>query len=489
MSELWKLTSGDLHERFTSGAASAVEIVESHLDRADQVEAKIDAILTLDRDHVLAQAKALDAKREKGEPLGMLAGIPIGIKDNICTEGIKTTAGSRILESFVPPYNAHVIDKILAADGIIFAKTNLDEFAMGSSCENSAFKVTKNPWDLTRVPGGSSGGSAAAVAAGIVPLALGTDTGGSIRQPASFCGLVGMKPTYGRVSRYGALAFASSLDQIGPISKDVAGSARLLSVIAGKDPNDGTSIDQEVPDYREALEEEMFGLTLGLPKEYMSDSLPSSIREAVDDVVLTLEALGTSVRAIDLPHTEYAVATYYVVANSEASSNLARYDGMHYGHRTKAPIKNLAESFSRTRSEGFGDEVKRRIMTGTHALSSGYYDAYYLKALKVRRKIREDFETAFEDVDAVIAPTSPVTAFKIGEKIDDPLSMYLTDILTVAVNLAGLPALSLPVGFSGEGLPIGLQIIGQPFEEELLLTLAQGYQVETDHHKKWPQIP
>jgi aspartyl-tRNA(Asn)/glutamyl-tRNA(Gln) amidotransferase subunit A len=408
------------------------------------------------------------------------------VKDNFLTCGLRTTCASKILGDFMPPYDATAISRIRAAGAVITGKTNLDEFAMGSSSENSAFFPTRNPWDRERVPGGSSGGSAAAVAADQCIAALGTDTGGSIRQPAAFCGVVGLKPTYGRVSRYGIIAFASSMDQVGPITKDVRDCALMLEAIAGHDPADSTSADRPVPRYSEALTGDVKGLRLGVPKEYFITGIAPEVEQAVRDAIRLLEKNGAVVEEISLPHTEYAVAVYYIVATAEASSNLARYDGMRFGHR--AGGKDLLETYMLSREEGFGPEVKRRIMLGTYALSAGYYDAYYLKAQRVRALIKQDFHAAFQRCDAILTPTAPTTAFKIGEKIADPLQMYLSDIYTISVNLAGLPALSLPCGFDGDGMPIGLQIIGKHFDEATVLRLAHAYEQATEWHKRKPQL-
>ncbi len=431
----------------------------------------------------LAQAQRVDDKRAKGETLGSLAGLPVGVKDVICTQGKTTTCGSRMLENFVPPYDAHVIEKLKAADAVLLGKLNMDEFAMGSSNENSAFKPVRNPWDQTRTPGGSSGGSAAAVAARMTPLTLGSDTGGSIRQPAAFCGVVGLKPTYGRVSRYGLVAFASSLDQIGPLATDVAGAALLLEAIAGHDPRDSTSVDCSVPKYREKLEQPLAGLKIGIAAEHFQEGLNPEVEKAVREAIAVYESLGAEIREIHLPHSQYAVATYYLIAPSEASSNLARYDGVHYGFRS-ARFDNMIDMYEATRGEAFGPEVKRRIMIGTYALSAGYYDAYYLKALKVRRLIREDFDRAFQEVDIIATPVTPSPPFKIGELVDDPLAMYLSDIYTLSANLAGLPGISIPCGLSSgeKPLPIGLQLLAPPFEEERLLRAARMHERETNWH-------
>ncbi|MFH1387293.1 MAG: Asp-tRNA(Asn)/Glu-tRNA(Gln) amidotransferase subunit GatA [bacterium] len=461
---------------------SSLEQTEAFFSRIDKVENKVKAFVTLCRDEALRQAKAADERIKNNNDVTPLTGIPIAVKDNMCTQGLRTTCSSKFLADYKPPYNATVIDKLKAAGAVIIGKTNMDEFAMGSSTENSAFFPTKNPWDLERVPGGSSGGSAAAVAAGEVVMAIGSDTGGSIRQPASFCGVVGLKPTYGRVSRYGLVAFASSLDQIGPLTRNVTDTAKLLQVIAGHDKKDSTSVDIPVPDYQKALTTDIKNLKVGLVKELMGTGIDPAVKNSVSEAANKLTNLGAEIIEVSLPSFEYAVATYYLIAPAEASSNLARYDGVKYGHRTKA-AKDLISMYSETRREGFGPEVKRRIMLGTYALSAGYYDAYYLKALKVRTVITEDFNKAFKKCDVLISPTSPTVAFKVGEKVADPLSMYLSDIATIPVNLAGLPALSLPCGLSN-GLPIGLQIIGQAFAEETLLRVAFAYEQNTDWHKR-----
>ena len=478
----YKFSAHKLIDLIRKKEISAEELVESIYREIETSEKDIHAYVTLTKEEASLQARFVDKKIKNGESLGSLAGIPIAIKDNICIRGIKTTCSSRILEKFISPYNATVIDKLQAADAIFIGKTNMDEFAMGSSTENSAFGVTENPSDLTRVSGGSSGGSAAVVASNEAILALGSDTGGSIRQPAAFCGVVGFKPTYGRVSRYGLVAFASSLDQIGPLTKDVTDSAILMNVICGYDKKDSTSINLPVPDYNRCLTREIKGLKIGIPREYFIEGLDSEVKSAVEKAIKLLENLGARTEEISLPHTEYAVATYYLIATAEASANLARYDGVKYGYRTKSCDSDsrkeisLLEMYKKTRGEGFGAEVKRRIMLGTYVLSAGYYDAYYLKAQKVRTKIVEDFNQAFDKVDVIITPTTPTPAFKIGEKIDDPLQMYLSDIFTISANLAGIPAISIPCGFSKEKLPIGLQILAPPLEEERILSVAYTYE-------------
>jgi aspartyl-tRNA(Asn)/glutamyl-tRNA(Gln) amidotransferase subunit A len=441
----------------------------------------------VNEEDALQQARTVDAKRKRGEPLGALAGIPIAIKDVLCIKGQPTTCGSKILQNFKPPYDATVITRLREADAILLGKTNMDEFAMGSSTENSAYQTTRNPWDLERIPGGSSGGSAAAVAAGETPLALGSDTGGSIRQPASLCGIVGVKPTYGRVSRFGLVAFASSLDQIGPLAHDVKDAALLLEVIAGHDPLDSTSVNKPVPSYGTVVDQPVRPLTIGVAKEYFSEGLDKEVEQGVRAALKVYEKQGATFKEVSLPNSPHAVAVYYLVATAEASSNLARYDGVHYGYRAKA-FSNMIDMYSRTRGEGFGKEVQRRIMLGTYALSSGYKDAYYLKALKVRRLIKEDFDRAFAECDVVMGPTAPTPAFKIGEKTDDPLAMYLSDIYTISANLAGIAGISIPCGFTKTGLPIGLQILAAPFEEEKLLRIARMHESKTEWHTKRPKL-
>jgi aspartyl-tRNA(Asn)/glutamyl-tRNA(Gln) amidotransferase subunit A len=476
-------TAASLLTSLSRGDVRAEDVTRSFLDAIRQREPQVKAFLHVEEADALEQARAIDRRRQNGETLGALAGVPVAIKDVLCIRGQPTTCGSKILQKFVPPYDAHVITKLRQADAVLIGKTNLDEFAMGSSTENSAYQPTRNPWDLERIPGGSSGGSAAAVAACEAPLSLGTDTGGSIRQPASFCGLVGMKPSYGRVSRFGLIAFASSLDQIGPFAHEVADAALLLEVIAGHDPRDSTSVEKPVPPYSNTVHEPINPLTIGVAREYFSAGLDAAVESAVREALKVYEGLGARVIDVSLPHSPYAIATYYLVATAEASSNLARYDGVHYGHRS-SEYDNLIDMYCRSRGEGFGAEVKRRIMLGTYALSSGYKDAYYLKALKVRRLIRDDFDKAFAQCDVVIGPTAPTPAFKVGEKTDDPLSMYLADIYTISGNLAGLPGLSIPCGFTTSGLPIGLQILGAPFEEEKLLRVARMYEKTTDWHTR-----
>ncbi|HKY07899.1 MAG TPA: Asp-tRNA(Asn)/Glu-tRNA(Gln) amidotransferase subunit GatA, partial [Candidatus Binatia bacterium] len=439
-----------------------------------------------DREGALAQAQAADARLRKNEGHSPLLGIPIALKDNFLTAGLRTTAASKMLEGFVPPYDATTVQRLRTAGAVIVGKTNLDEFAMGSSAENSAFFPTRNPWNRNRIPGGSSGGSAAAVAADECIGALGTDTGGSIRQPSACCGVVGLKPTYGRVSRYGIIAFASSMDQVGPITKDARDSALLMEVIAGHDPFDSTSVNLPVPRYSEVLKESIKGLRLGIPNEFFVRGMQSEVEQSVRLAIRELEKAGVHIEEISLPHTEYAVAVYYIVATAEASSNLARYDGMRYGWRAGA--EDLTDTYRITRDEGFGPEVKRRIMLGTYALSAGYYDAYYLKAQQVRALIKRDFDEAFQRCDVIVTPTSPTTAFPLGAKTQNPLQMYLSDTYTISINLAGVPALSLPCGFDRDGMPIGMQLIGKHFDEATILRLAHHYEQATEWHKKKPQI-
>lgn len=485
---LHKLTLHELQAKFTRGEVTACEIIRAYTLRINQTEPKIKAYITLTKESALAQAEKLDEKLKGWRKTLPLTGMPLAIKDNICTEGIRTTCASRILETFVPPYDATVVARLRAQGYLLLGKTNLDEFAMGSSTENSAFGPSRNPWNVACVPGGSSGGSAAAVAADECVAALGSDTGGSIRQPAACCGVVGLKPTYGRVSRYGLVAFASSLDQIGPLTKDVTDAAMLLNVIAGHDPLDSTSADMPVPDYTKALKKkDLKKLRVGVPKEYFAEGLDSEVERAVRDAIEVLKGLGGEIKDVALPTTDVAIATYYLIATAEASSNLARYDGVKYGLRSKH-AKDLSEMYMKTRQEGFGPEVKRRIMLGTYALSAGYYEAYYGKAQAVRTLIRRDFAEAFQGVDLIVTPVTPSPAFKLGEKIQDPLQMYLSDIYTISVNLAGLPAISIPCGFSKAGLPIGLQIIGRPFEEGTVLRGAHAYEQATGWRAKRPNL-
>ncbi len=483
---LHSLTLHELQGKLKKREISSVEVTESVLRRISATEDKLHSYITLCRDTALAEAKKADERLKQDGGFSPLLGIPIALKDIFLSRGILTTCASKILGNFVPPYDSTTVKKMRAAGAVTVGKTNMDEFAMGSSTENSAFTATRNPWKLDRVPGGSSGGSAAAVAADQCIASLGTDTGGSIRQPAACCGIVGLKPTYGRVSRYGIIAFASSLDQVGPMTKDVTDCALMLEAIAGYDPSDSTSVKMPVPAYASFLNGDVKGLKVGIPKEYFIPGMQPEMEQAVKEGILVLEKSGIRVEEISLPHTEYAVAVYYIIATAEASSNLARYDGMKYGFRASA--KDLTETYMKSREEGFGPEVKRRIMLGTYALSAGYYDAYYLKAQKVRTLIKKDFEEAFKKCDAIITPTAPTTAFKIGEKTQDPLQMYLSDIFTISVNLAGLPGLSLPCGFDSEGLPIGMQIIGKHFDEATILRIGFAYEQATEWHKKKPQL-
>lgn len=485
-----ELTAFELKEKLLSGELTAQKVTEELFCQIEEKEPSIGAYLTLNKEEALRKAEEMDSRLKKGERLGLLAGIPVAVKDNICTRGLKTTCASRILENFIPPYDAHVVERLRREDAIIIGKTNLDEFAMGSSTENSGFKVTKNPWKLGRIPGGSSGGSAAAVASGMATLALGSDTGGSVRQPAALCGVVGLKPTYGRVSRYGLVAFGSSLDQIGPITRGVKDAALLLQVIAGYDGRDSTSAQAPVPDYLQGLDSpkaDIGGRRIGVPKEYFAEGLNKEVRQAVEAAIRVYQRLGVKVLDISLPHTPYAVAVYYIIATAEASSNLARYDGVRYGYRT-ASSDGIIDMYSRTRAEGFGKEVKRRIMLGTYALSSGYYEAYYLKASKVRSLIRQDFLKVFEKVDFIICPTSPTPAFRLGERLANPLEMYLSDVYTIPANLAGIPGISIPCGFTEDNLPIGMQLMGRPFEEAGLLQVARAFERETDYHRKRPVL-
>src|SRR5579871_2718989 len=472
-------TVTELSDLLARREITAEELTRTYLQAIRQRDPQVHAFLHVDESGALEQARSVDVRRQLGETLGLLAGVPVAIKDLLCVRGQPATCASKILQNYRPPYDAHVIGRLRQADAVLIGRTNMDEFAMGSSTENSGYQITRNPWDLERIPGGSSGGSAAAVAAGEAPLALGTDTGGSIRQPAGLCGVVGMKPSYGRVSRYGLVAFASSLDQVGPLARTVADAALLLEVIAGHDRRDSTSVDRPVPPYGRSVEEPVGSLTVGVPKEYFGDALDPEAGSAVREALKVFEGLGARLVDVSLPHSEFALAAYYLVATAEASSNLARYDGVHYGRRS-ADHAGLVDMYARSRGEGFGAEVKRRIMLGTYALSSGYKDAYYLKALKVRRLIRDDFDRAFARCDVVMGPTAPTAAFKIGERSDDPLQMYLADVYTITCNLAGLPGISIPAGFSKGHLPIGLQLLAPPFEEERLLRAARMFERETE---------
>ncbi len=484
--ELHQLTIHELQEKIRSGGVSALQISESVFLRINAVEDRVHAYIRLMKEEAMAAAARADESIQKGD-LQPLTGIPIALKDIVCTRGIPTTCGSRILHNFVPPYNATVVEKLAQAGAVFVGKANMDEFAMGSSTETSAFGPTRNPWDLERIPGGSSGGSAAAVAAGECIASIGSDTGGSIRQPAALCGVVGMKPTYGRVSRFGLIAFASSLDQIGPFTRDVEDCAIMMNVLAGYDPKESTSVRAEVPDYRQFIRRDIQGWRIGIPEEYFIEGIDPEVSAAVRNAVETIRRCGASIVEISLPHTRYCVAVYYIIAPAEASSNLARYDGVRYGFRA-ADARDLAEMYQMSRRRGFGAEVKRRIMIGTYALSAGYYDAYYGKASQVRALIRRDFDEAFTKCDAILTPTSPTPAFRLGEKTDDPLQMYLSDIFTISANLAGIPGISVPCGFSASGLPIGVQFLAGHFEEGKLLQLASAYEKSAAVEKRRPAL-
>ncbi len=507
----------ELRRRLIAGEITSEQSVRSYLDKISSFDPAIGAFLDTAGEAAIQRAKQIDQRRSRGEPLGLLAGIPVAMKDVICTKGWRTTCASRMLSEFIPPYDATVIAKLSAADAILIGKTNMDEFAMGGSTENSAFQLTRNPWDVERTPGGSSGGSAACVACDMAPLSIGTDTGGSIRQPAAFCSVTGLKPSYGRVSRFGLVAFASSLDQIGPLGTSVPDVALLLQAIAGHDPRDSTSANLPVPSYSETVNKPISGLRVGVVREHFGDGVNPEISTAVLAAIDVFRSFGASITDVSLPHGKYGVATYYIIAPCEASSNLARYDGVHYGYRcdektmleeleferrsvSSSPLSAtvartssqldspLVRLYRQTRAEGFGPEVKRRIMLGTYALSAGYYDAYYLKALKVRRLIRRDFDQAFQEVDVILGPTTPHPPFRIGEKANDPLAMYLEDLFTVPANLAGIPGISVPCGFTGSGLPIGLQLQSSAFSEETLLRAAQMFQSVTDWHRRRPTL-
>ncbi|MGD0398762.1 MAG: Asp-tRNA(Asn)/Glu-tRNA(Gln) amidotransferase subunit GatA [Syntrophobacteraceae bacterium] len=484
--QIHSLSIHEIHDLLKSGQIGAVETVSAYLERIRALDPKVNAYLSIMGEQAMDEARLFDSGK-KDFSASPLAGVPIAIKDVICIRGSITTCGSRMLQGFVAPYSATVIEKLVQAGAVFIGKTNMDEFAMGSSTENSAFMKTRNPWDLDRVPGGSSGGSAAAVAAGLCAGALGTDTGGSIRQPSSFCGVTGIKPTYGRVSRFGLVAFASSLDQIGPITRDVEDAAILLQAIAGYDPRDSTSVDLPVPEYRAALKETIRGLRLGIPREYFIEGTDPEVEAAVRNAISTCRQLGAHIVDISLPHTEYGIAAYYIIAPAEAASNLARYDGVKYGHRAQGTM-DLIEMYRKSRSQGFGAEVKRRIMLGTYVLSAGYYDAYYRKASQVRTLIRQDFLDAFEKCDAILAPVSPIAAFRLGEKMDDPLQMYLSDVFTLPASLAGIPGISTPCGFTSQDLPIGLQILGPHFREELILRVAYQFEQATPFHLQRPEV-
>ncbi|MDI6800001.1 MAG: Asp-tRNA(Asn)/Glu-tRNA(Gln) amidotransferase subunit GatA [Actinomycetota bacterium] len=474
---LYEMTLSKLHDELTSGRISAMELLDGVLKRIASTDSKLKAYLRLTEEEALKAAKAADARLLAKEGINPLLGIPFAIKDNMCTEGISTTCASKILDGYVPAYSASVAQRLFNFGAVMVGKANMDEFAMGSSTENSAYQITANPWDLSRVPGGSSGGSAAAVAAGQAIFALGSDTGGSIRQPAALCGVVGMKPTYGLVSRYGLIAFASSLDQIGPIAKSVTDAALILNAICGHDPMDSTSLKVGTSDFTQGLEAGVKGLKVGVPKELMGEGIDDGVKAKVEEAIKIFEGLGASVKEASLPHSEYALSAYYLIAPAEASSNLARFDGVRYGHRTKEDVEDMVDMYSKTRAEGFGAEVKRRIMLGTYALSAGYYDAYYGQAQKVRTLIMDDFKKAFSEHDVLISPTTPTSAFKGGEKTKDPLSMYMSDICTIPTNLAGIPAISVPCGLS-EGLPVGLQIMGKALDEPTILRAAYAFEKE-----------
>ncbi|WP_308636058.1 Asp-tRNA(Asn)/Glu-tRNA(Gln) amidotransferase subunit GatA [Paenibacillus silvisoli] len=483
---LFDLRLQDVHNQLKKKELSVGDLVDASYSRIAATDASIRSFLTLNEEGARAAAAELDGVLASGGEQGLLFGLPAGIKDNIVTEGLLTTCASQFLRNYDPIYNASVMNKLKSAQSVTIGKLNMDEFAMGGSNENSSFYPTRNPWNTEYVPGGSSGGSAASVAAGQVYFSLGSDTGGSIRQPAAYCGIVGLKPTYGLVSRYGLVAFASSLDQIGPLTKNVEDSAYVLQAIAGYDANDSTSANVDIPDYVSALTGDVKGLRIGVPKEYLGQGIDPKVKEAVLAALKQFESLGATWEEVSLPHTEYAVATYYLLASSEASSNLARFDGVRYGVRAENP-DNLIDLYRKSRSQGFGPEVKRRIMLGTYALSSGYYDAYYLKAQKVRTLIKQDFDNVFNDFDLIIGPTAPTPAFRIGEQVGDPLTMYLNDICTIPVSLAGIPAISVPCGFA-DGLPVGLQIIGKAFDERTVLRAAHAFEQHTEHHKQRPQL-
>lgn len=487
MMSLFEQKVSELHERLHKKEISVTDLVDESYKRIGQVEDKVKAFLTLDEENARNQAKRLDDQLVKGENEGALFGMPIGVKDNIVTKNLRTTCASKILENFDPIYDATVVQKLQKAETVTIGKLNMDEFAMGSSNENSAFQATRNPWNTEYVPGGSSGGSAASVASGEVLFSLGSDTGGSIRQPAAYCGVVGLKPTYGRVSRFGLVAFASSLDQIGPVTRTVEDNAYLLEAISGVDPMDSTSANVDMPNFVNSLTGDVRGLKIAVPKEYLGEGVGEEARNSVLEALKVLEGLGAQWEEVSLPHSKYALAAYYLLSSSEASANLSRFDGVRYGHRTDN-AETLIEMYKQTRAEGFGDEVKRRIMLGTFSLSSGYYDAYYKKAQKVRTLIKKDFEDVFEKYDVIVGPTTPTPAFKIGEKVDDPLTMYANDILTIPVNLAGVPGISVPCGFAANGLPLGLQMIGKHFDESTIYRAAHAFEQATDFHKQFPKL-
>lgn len=480
---LHKLTVHELHKKLMNKEVSAVELCKNVFERIGAVEEKVKAYLSLTEESALSMANEVDGKIKAGNDISHLSGIPTAIKDNMCTKGVKTTCASKILENFIPPYSSTAVKRLFNEDIVMLGKTNMDEFAMGSSTENSAFWPTSNPWNLKTVPGGSSGGSAAAVAADEAVFALGSDTGGSIRQPASLCGVVGMKPTYGLVSRYGLIAFASSLDQIGPITKDVTDCVLVLNAICGKDLMDSTSLDTEIPDYTRALTADVKGLKIGVPKEFMGEGIDAKVKKLVNDALKIFEKMGAVIEEVSLPHVDSALSAYYLIAPAEASSNLARFDGVRYGYRTKQKVENMVDMYSKTRAEGFGDEVKRRIMLGTYALSAGYYEAYYGQAQKVRTLIVDDFNKVFEKYDVLVSPTSPTVAFKVGEKFEDPLKMYMSDICTIPANLAGIPGISIPCGLA-DGLPVGLQIMGKALDEMTILRTAYAFEQEFGFKEK-----
>lgn len=487
MMSLFEQKVSELHQRLHNKEISVTDLVNESYKRIGQVEDKVKAFLTLDEENARNQAKQLDDQLVKGESQGALFGMPIGVKDNIVTKNLRTTCASKILENFDPIYDATVVQKLQQAETVTIGKLNMDEFAMGSSNENSAYQATRNPWNTDYVPGGSSGGSAASVASGEVLFSLGSDTGGSIRQPAAYCGVVGLKPTYGRVSRFGLVAFASSLDQIGPVTRTVEDNAYLLEAISGVDPMDSTSANLDVPNFVNSLTGDVKGLKIAVPKEYLGEGVGEEARNSVLEALKVLEGLGAVWEEVSLPHSKYALAAYYLLSSSEASANLSRFDGVRFGHRTDN-AETLIEMYKQTRSEGFGDEVKRRIMLGTFSLSSGYYDAYYKKAQKVRTLIKKDFEDVFEKYDVIVGPTTPTPAFKIGEKVADPLTMYANDILTIPVNLAGVPGISVPCGFAANGLPLGLQMIGKHFDESTIYRAAHAFEQATDFHKQFPKL-
>lgn len=485
--ELYRYTAHELKEMYEKKQVSVTEVTRAYIDRIKEVEPKVEAYITVCEDEAMKRAGEVQKGYDAGEDMPVLAGIPMALKDNMCTKGILTTCASKMLGNFIPPYDAAVAQKLSDRKTVLLGKVNMDEFAMGSSTENSAFKTTKNPWDLERVPGGTSGGSAAAVAADEAVFTLGSDTGGSIRQPAAFCGVVGMKPTYGAVSRFGLVAFASSLDQIGPVTKDVEDCALVMNAIAGHDSHDSTSANVNYPDYTKALVNNVKGLKIGLPKEYFGQGINPEVSKAVEEAVELLKKLGAEYEEFSLPITEYALPAYYLISSAEASSNLARYDGIKYGYRAEK-YADLLDLYKQSRSEGFGPEVKRRIMLGTYALSAGYYDAYYKKALQVRTLIKKGFDDAFKKYDVIITPVAPTTAFKIGEKVDDPLEMYMGDICTVSLNIAGLPGMVITSGFDSKGLPIGLQLIGKSFDESTLIRVGYTFEQNTDYHKRKPGL-